>query len=128
MEPELMLPKNNSLTVRCRGPALNQFAVAIALCMGCCTSDLAGDQLYEDCLAGPALQGSCAPGLVCTQIGATDGPHCFERATASGGCLESMDEPYMGLVCAPSCTDSSTCPAGLQCFPPGAATGWCVPP
>jgi hypothetical protein len=134
-----------------------QFVIAIAVCMGCgasdhaalslvagnasCstseggggagpsgTADIPADPLFAACRAGDTLQGSCAPGLVCTQIGPTDGPHCFEQATASGGCLRGADETFMGLVCAPRCVDSSTCPAGLQCYPPGAATGWCVPP
>jgi hypothetical protein len=132
------------------------FALALALCMGCGASDhtevgsdagnascstreggggagpsgtaTPADPLFAACRAGDTLQGSCALGLVCTQIGPTDGPHCFERATASGDCSHGSDETFMGLVCAPRCGDSSACPAGLQCYPPGAATGWCVPP
>jgi hypothetical protein len=133
-----------------------QFALAIALCMGCGASDHAdvsldagnascstragggagpsgtaavpADPLFAACRAGDTLQGSCAPGLVCTQIGPSDGPHCFEPATATGDCLHGTDETFMGLVCAPRCVDSSACSAGLQCYPPGAAAGWCVPP
>jgi hypothetical protein len=137
--------------------APKQFALAIALCMGCGASEHAGvsldggkagggmseggagtgpsdmgampaDPLYASCRADKTLEGSCAPGLVCTQIGPTDGPHCFEQATESGGCLHSMDATFMGLVCALSCGGSGKCPAGLQCYPAGAATGWCVPP
>jgi hypothetical protein len=148
--------KRHMFTVA-RSAAPKQFALAIALCMGCGANEHSGasldgdnasgcksqggagtspmdsgaipaDELYAACQSNNTPEGSCAPGLVCTQIGPTDGPHCFEQATASGGCLHSTDETFMGLVCAPSCGDSGKCPSGLQCYPEGAATGWCVPP